>query len=58
MCQVCDAKALDIDARVPHFIDVVNGRQPEASRAWRDNGPQLVLACHEYREFKDKVHAK
>lgn len=58
MCAICQAKALDIDSRVPHFLDVVKRKQPEASQAWKDNGPQLVLACHEYREYVDEVHGR
>ena len=56
MCSICDAKALDMDARVPHFIDALNRFQPECRIAWRDNGPQLALAMREYQDFCWKVH--
>ena len=48
MCQKCAQKAIELDQKVPHFIDYIHGNA-EGKRAPR---PDVYEAAKEYNEFK------
>ena len=50
MCDKCSAKAIEIDGRVPHFIDALNGFKYSLSE------PGMVEALVEYDAFKRSLH--
>ncbi|MDE1854511.1 MAG: hypothetical protein KGI38_12305 [Thaumarchaeota archaeon] len=50
MCDKCDAKALELDGDVPHFIDALNGRGYSLQQ------PGMIEALNEYRAFTERMH--